>query len=82
MNGRECERLGKELWDLTDDQLQAVHPALTPGVREVRSVPGSLASRDAVGGTAPARVREQLQEARARSAQLREWTVADLRVRS
>jgi argininosuccinate lyase len=35
-------------------------PHLTPGVREVLTVEGSLASRDAKGGTAPVRVREQL----------------------
>ncbi len=62
---RVCEQRGVELWDLTDDDLAAVHPALTPGVRDVLSVEGSLASRDARGGTAPVRVREQLERVRA-----------------
>ena len=44
---------------------------LTPAVRSVLTVEGSLASRDAVGGTAPARVAEQLDAARERAAQLR-----------
>src|SRR5690606_6989877 len=56
-----------ELHELSDDELAAIHPALTPAVREVLAVAGSLASRDAVGGTAPARVAEQLAEARAQA---------------
>jgi len=50
-----------------------VSPALTPAVREVLTVEGSLASRSAVGGTAPVRVAEQLEAARARAAELRVW---------
>ncbi|MDF8263488.1 argininosuccinate lyase [Luteipulveratus flavus] len=71
---RECESRGIELWDLTDDDLAAIDEHLTPAVREVLTVPGSLASRSAQGGTAPVRVREQLAAARARSTQLRSWT--------
>ena len=63
----------KELIDLTDDELAAIDPALTPAVREVLTVDGSLASRDAVGGTAPVRVREQIADLRARIAADREW---------
>src|SRR5699024_10028829 len=69
---RACEENGIELWDLTDDQLADIDPALTPQVREVLTLGGSLASRDAVGGTAPARVAEQLEAARARIAEARE----------
>ena len=63
---RACERHEPpiELHELGDAELAAIHPALTPRVREVLTVAGSLASRDAVGGTAPARVAEQLQQAR------------------
>jgi argininosuccinate lyase len=61
-----CEQRGIELWDLTDDDFAAISPELTPGVREVLTVEGSLASRDARGGTAPGRVAEQLAELRAR----------------
>jgi argininosuccinate lyase len=61
---RTCEAQGIELWDLTDEDLAAIDPVLTPGVRAVLSVEGSLASRDARGGTAPVRVREQLERAR------------------
>ena len=57
---RECERRGIELWDLSDADLAAVSPHLTPAVRDVLTVQGSLASRSAKGGTAPVRVAEQL----------------------
>ena len=70
---RACEERGIELWDLSDQDLVAISPYLNPGVRDVLSVAGSLASRDAVGGTAPVRVAEQLERARTRSAQLRDW---------
>ena len=62
---RVCEERDIELWDLSDEDLTAISEHLTPGVREVLSVEGSLASRDAKGGTAPARVREQLDNAAA-----------------
>jgi argininosuccinate lyase len=74
---RECESRGIELWDLSDDDLAAISPALVPGegagVRTVLSLAGSLASRDAVGGTAPARVAEQLDSARRALAAARAW---------
>ena len=62
---RVCEERDIELWDLSDEDLAGISDHLTPGVREVLSVEGSLASRDAKGGTAPARVREQLDDAAA-----------------
>ena len=70
---RMCEQRGIELWDLSDADLAAVSPHLTPGVRGVLTVQGSLASRDAVGGTAPVRVAEQLDRARAAAADARAW---------
>uniref|UniRef100_UPI0026333ABA argininosuccinate lyase n=1 Tax=Haloactinopolyspora sp. TaxID=1966353 RepID=UPI0026333ABA len=63
---RVCERRGIELSELSDDDLAAVSPQLTPAVRQVLSVPGALASRAAKGGTAPDRVREQLGSVRER----------------
>jgi len=61
---QKCEELGIELADLTDEQLAAIDPALTPAVHDVLTVEGSVASRQGRGGTAPVRVREQLAEAR------------------
>ncbi len=62
---RACESRGIELWELADADLVEISEHLTPGVRDVLSVAGSLASRDARGGTAPARVGEQLVAVRA-----------------
>jgi argininosuccinate lyase len=56
---RACEARGVDLGDLADDELVALHPALTPDVRGVLSVEAAVAARDAVGGTAPVRVDEQ-----------------------
>ncbi|MFJ6097229.1 argininosuccinate lyase [Williamsia muralis] len=57
---RAAEEKGIGLPDLTDDQFAEIHPALTPAVRDVLTVDGSIASRDARGGTAGVRVAEQL----------------------
>lgn len=65
-----CEQRGIELWDLSDEDFVAISNSLTPEVREVLSVPGSLASRDARGGTAPAQVAIQLEEITQRLDQL------------
>jgi argininosuccinate lyase len=55
-----AESRGVELWDLSDEDYAAISEFLTPGVREVLSVQGSLNSRSAQGGTAPSAVRSQL----------------------
>jgi len=59
---RVCEENGIELHQVSDVQLADVSPALTPDVREVLTVEGSVASRTGVGGTAPVRVAEQRAE--------------------
>jgi argininosuccinate lyase len=64
---RRCEELGCDLPELTDAQLAEVSVQLTPEVRTVLTVEGSVSSRDGRGGTAPDRVREQLVELAARS---------------
>ncbi len=63
---RRCEDLGVGLDGLTDDQFTEISGHLTPGVREVLTVEGSIASRDGRGGTATNRVVEQLAELRGR----------------
>ena len=75
---RACEERDIELWDLSDDDLAAISEHLTPGVREVLSVPGSLASRSGKGGTAPERVSEQLAEVRALVEQCRAWAAQEI----
>lgn len=59
---RVCEENGIELWDLTDEQFAQISEHLTPQVREVLTVEGSLNSRNSQGGTAPAAVAQQLTE--------------------
>ncbi|HEY7009661.1 MAG TPA: argininosuccinate lyase [Jatrophihabitantaceae bacterium] len=56
---QECERRGIELADLSDADFAAISPHLTPDVRAVLTVSGSIASRNAKGGTAPERVADQ-----------------------
>ncbi|WP_341927334.1 argininosuccinate lyase [Nocardioides psychrotolerans] len=63
---RRCEELDIDLHQLTDEQFAAISPTLTPGVRDVLTVEGSVSSRSGRGGTAPDRVREQLEELTAR----------------
>ncbi|NUT97497.1 MAG: argininosuccinate lyase [Saccharothrix sp.] len=61
---RAAEARGVGLEDLTDDEFAGISPHLTPEVRSVLTVEGSIASRDAHGGTAPDRVAEQLKRLR------------------
>lgn len=69
-----AEEQGKELWDLTDAELTGISEHLDPSVREVLSVEGSIASRDAKGGTAPVRVAEQGDAVEASLGELRGFT--------
>ncbi|WP_421845327.1 argininosuccinate lyase [Mycobacterium sp.] len=57
---RVAEERGVELQDLTDDELAAISPELTPQVRDVLTIEGSVSSRDRRGGTAPQQVAGQL----------------------
>ncbi|MFC5338976.1 argininosuccinate lyase [Leucobacter denitrificans] len=57
---RYCEERGIELHDPSDEELQSVSEHLTPGVREVLTIEGSVNSRIGAGGTASVRVAEQL----------------------
>jgi argininosuccinate lyase len=70
---RTAEARGVGLADLTDAELAGVHPALTPKVRDVLTVAGSIAARDARGGTAGVRVAEQLDDLRVATAEARTW---------
>jgi argininosuccinate lyase len=56
---RYAEEHDLELDQVDDAALAAISPQLTPDLREVLTVEGSVASRDGIGGTAPVRVDEQ-----------------------
>ncbi|KPP87460.1 MAG: argininosuccinate lyase [Rhodobacteraceae bacterium HLUCCO07] len=55
-----AESRGCDLPDLTLEDMQSVHGAITDDVFSVLGVANSVASRVSYGGTAPARVREQV----------------------
>ncbi len=55
-----AEAEGKDLPDLTLDQMQTAHNAITAGVFDVLGVDNSVRSRTSYGGTAPERVRSEI----------------------
>jgi argininosuccinate lyase len=59
--------------EVTDDDLAAVSPHLTPSVREVFSVRGALAARTTPGSTGPGPVADQLAAATDRLDGWRQW---------
>ena len=70
---RRAEARGVELWDLSDEEFSSISDALTADVRSVLTVRGALDSRSAYGGTAPRRVREQLDEVGLLMVTQRQW---------
>ena len=68
---RAAEHRGVGLAELSDDELAAISPELTPQVRDVLTIEGSVSSRDARGGTAPIQVAKQLDLVRDRTERLR-----------
>ncbi len=78
---RAAEQRGVGLDELTDDELAAISPDLTPQVREVLTIEGSVSSRDARGGTAPVRVAEQIETVLASADRLKEPAASGDRLR-
>ena len=68
---RHCEERGIELNDPSDAELLEVSEHLTPGVRDVLTIEGSVNSRTGAGGTASVRVAEQLAKLEERIAEFR-----------
>ena len=68
---RTAESRGVGLEELTDDELSQISDALTPEVRAVLTVDGSVSARDARGGTAPVQVARQLAVVRDNADRLR-----------
>jgi argininosuccinate lyase len=71
-----CTVNGRELHEVSDDELAHVSPHLTPDVRSVLDVRGAIASRRGHGGTAPERVAEQLETLRVEVQAHRAWADA------
>jgi argininosuccinate lyase len=63
---KRAEERGVQLYDLTLEEFHAVHPSIDERVFAVLTVEASVASRTSEGGTAPARVREAIDAAKAR----------------
>lgn len=69
-----ADERGVALGELTDEQCRAISPHLTPTVMAGVDLATALARRTVPGGTAPARVREQVIAARSRVADRRvQW---------
>jgi argininosuccinate lyase len=71
-----CTATGVDLHEVDDATLESLSPHLTPDVRSVLDVRGAIASRVGQGGTAPARVTEQLASVRAAVSAQRTWATA------
>jgi len=65
---QKAEERGVTLRGLSIEEYQAISPAFDPDLYDALSLEASVAARDAEGGTAPAAVRRQLEEARRRLA--------------
>ncbi|MDO5084607.1 argininosuccinate lyase [Arachnia propionica] len=70
---RHCEQRGITLQELTADDLPGISQHLDPGVLDVLTVAGAVASRNGRGGTAEVRVAEQRLELTALVEQAAEW---------
>lgn len=69
---RAAEGRGVGLDELTDEELARISEDLSPDVREVLTVAGSVASRNARGGTAPEQVASQLEGVRRKADGMRQ----------
>jgi len=74
---RIAEERGVGLDERTDEELASAHKQLHPGVREVLTVAGAVASRTTRGGTAQVRVDEQRHRVDTLTADYRAWAQGD-----
>src|SRR5580704_14375482 len=74
-----CQVHDCDLADVSDADLAKVSEHLTPDVRQVLTVEGALAARQGYGGTAPARVAEQITALRATVDTHAAWAAGDVR---
>ena len=57
-----CEASGRQLHQLTDAELEAIHSSLKADLRDVLTVHGALNSRTTIGGTSPQSFAQQIAE--------------------
>ncbi|MDL2343472.1 argininosuccinate lyase [Deinococcus sp. MIMF12] len=60
-----ASRSGRQLWELEDAELRSAHPLLSADVARALTVEESVKGRQSFGGTAPDRVREAIETAKA-----------------
>jgi len=71
-----AQEQGRELWELTPDEVRRFSPLLDAAAVEATTPAGTVAGKRSAGGTAPERVREQLAAARAAIAGHLSWLAA------
>ncbi|WP_332682079.1 argininosuccinate lyase [Bosea sp. (in: a-proteobacteria)] len=71
---RYCEEMGRELEQLDPVELRAIDPRLAEDVRACLTLDAAVAARSGYGGTAPARVAEQIARFRSWLADFEAWT--------
>jgi argininosuccinate lyase len=59
-----AQEQGRELWELSAEEYQRFSPLLDAGIAQATTPAGAVASKRSRGGTAPERVREQIQALR------------------
>ncbi len=64
---------GKELWELSAEEVRPFSPMLDAAVLDMTAPGGAVANKQSPGGTAPERVAEQMQAARAAIARILSW---------
>jgi argininosuccinate lyase len=75
---RYCEDKGVGLEALSAEEFSRIDPALDASVAECLTVEAALSARSAIGGTAPAAVREQLLRLQTTLEERRSWVDAGL----
>lgn len=73
---RYCEEMGRELEGLEPVELRAIDPRLDESVLKVLTLDAAVAARSGHGGTAPVKVREQIERFKLWLAGFRDWAGA------
>ena len=68
-----CEKLGKQLHELTDAEFASVNSALTPQVRDYLSAEGAISSRQSSLGTSAQSIAEQLDLLESENSLAKSW---------